>query len=324
MSAARRIWGLPSGASRDNLPVSGGRYPDFFIVGVPRAGTTAMFDYLAAHPQVFAAPIKEPQFFASDLDSGSYLESVTFMRDRERYLEMFAGTAEGQLAGEGSTWYMYSQVAAQAIHDANPDARIIVMLRHPVHMLYSLHGRRIYAGSEDIRDFSQALAAEDDRRAGRRIPPQARNPKALLYHDVGRFGEQLERFLDVFSRDRLHVIVFDDFIADPEAAYRSTAQFLGIDPDFTPDLKVINAGAARRSQRIQRVLLSKPVVATARVVIPKRARPYVGRTWDALNSRKEKREPLDATVAAQLRADLLPDIRKTGDLIGRDLESLWT
>src|SRR3954454_25009684 len=112
MSAARRIWGLPSGASRDNLPVSGGRYPDFFIVGVPRAGTTAMFDYLAAHPQVFAAPIKEPQFFAKDLDTGTYLESITFMREEDRYLEMFASAGADQLAGEGSTWYMYSKVAS--------------------------------------------------------------------------------------------------------------------------------------------------------------------------------------------------------------------
>jgi hypothetical protein len=283
-----------------------------------------MFDYLAAHPQVFAARVKEPQFFATDLDSGSYLESVTFMRSRDDYLALFADARADQLAGEGSTWYMYSKVAAAAIHSANPDARIIVMLRHPVHMLYSLHGRRLYAGSEDISSFAEALAAEDDRRAGRRIPAQARNPKALLYHDVGRFGEQLERYLNIFGRENVLVIIFDDFVADPEAAYRSTARFLGIDDTFTPDLKVINAGAARRSQRLQRLLLSKPVVATARVLVPRRFRPYVGRAWDALNSRKERREPLDPAVAAQLREDLLPDIRKTGELIGRDLESLWT
>jgi hypothetical protein len=299
------------------------RYPDFFIVGAPRAGTTAMFDYLAQHPRVFASRIKEPQFFARDLDSGSYLESVTFMRDKQKYLGMFEGARPDQLAAEGSTWYLYSKVAAAGIKEANPDARIIVMIRHPVQMLYSLHGRRLYAGSEDIASFTDALAAEPDRREGRRIPAKSRNPKALLYHDVGRFGEQLERYYDTFGKDRVHVIVFDDFTADTPGEYRKVLQFLGIDDGFAPDFKVINAGAARRSQTVQRLLMSKPVIETARFVIPRRVRPAVGRAWDRLNSRKEKREPLDPAVAAQLREDLLPDIRKTGDLIGRDLESLW-
>ena len=307
----------------DNEAVSGERYPDFFIVGAPRSGTTAMFDYLAAHPQVFAASVKEPQFFAKDLDSGSYLESVTFMRDKDRYLAMFAEARPDQLAGEGSTWYMYSKVAATGIKQANPDARIIAMVRNPVQMLYSLHGRRLYAGSEDIPSFADALAAEPDRREGRRIPAKARNPKALLYREVGKFGEQLERYFDTFGADRVHVIVFDDFIADPAAEYHKVVRFLGIDDSFEPEFGVVNAGAARRSQRIQRLLLSKPVVRTAQLVIPRRARPLIGRTWDRINSRSEKREPLDPQVAAQLRAELLPDIVKTGELIGRDLASLW-
>ena len=307
----------------DNEAVSGERYPDFFIVGAPRSGTTAMFDYLAAHPQVFAASVKEPQFFAKDLDSGSYLESVTFMRDKDRYLAMFAEARPDQLAGEGSTWYMYSKVAATGIKQANPDARIIAMVRNPVQMLHSLHGRRLYAGSEDIPSFADALAAEPDRREGRRIPAKARNPKALLYREVGKFGEQLERYFDTFGADRVHVIVFDDFIADPAAEYHKVVRFLGIDDSFEPEFGVVNAGAARRSQRIQRLLLSKPVVRTAQLVIPRRARPLIGRTWDRINSRSEKREPLAPQVAAQLRAELLPDIVKTGELIGRDLASLW-
>jgi hypothetical protein len=300
-----------------------GRYPDFLIVGAPRCGTTAMFDYLAEHPSIFAASTKEPQFFATDLDGGTYLESVTFMRDRDRYLEMFAGARPDQMAGEGSTWYLYSQVAAAAIREANPEARIIAMLRDPVKMLYSLHGRRFYAGSEDIASFRDALAAEDDRRAGKRIPPRARNVKALQYRAVGRYSQQLERYFDVFGRDQVHVIVFEDFIRDVPAAYRNTLEFLGVDPEFAPDFRVINAGAQRRSQRLQQVLLAPRVISAARAVVPMRLRPAVGRTWDRINSRPEQREPLDPAVAAALRADLLPDIVRTGELLGRDLTEVW-
>jgi hypothetical protein len=182
---------------------TGQHMPDFFIVGAPRSGTTFMFDYLGAHPQIYAATRKEPQFFATDLDSGSYLDSVTFVRDRDEYLALFAGARPDQLAGEGSTWYLYSKEAASNIHAANPDARIIAMLRHPVEMLYSLHGRRLFGGSEDLPDFADALAAEGDRRHGRRIPPRARNVKALFYREVGRYSEQVERYLKTFGPDRV-------------------------------------------------------------------------------------------------------------------------
>src|SRR4029078_4797978 len=59
--------------------------PDFLIVGAPRCGTTFMYEYLDQHPQIYMSPIKEPQHFATDLDSGSYLDSLSFMRDRQAY-----------------------------------------------------------------------------------------------------------------------------------------------------------------------------------------------------------------------------------------------
>lgn len=299
------------------------RYPDFFIVGAPRSGTTAMFDYLGEHPQVFVPQRKEPQHFATDLDSGTYLETISFVRDRRDYLALFAGARPDQRIGEGSTWYLYSKVAAREIANVNPAARIIAMLRHPVQMLHSLHGRRLYSGSEDIPRFEDALAAEPERRAGRRMPARMRNPSALLYREVGRYGEQLERYFEVFGRERVHVIIFDDFVADTPAAYRRVLEFLGVDPDFAPDFRVINAAAQRRSQRLQQLLLAPSAVRAARMLVPPRLRPRIGRAWDRVNSRAEQRSPLDPLVAARLREDLLPDIERTGRLIGRDLAALW-
>jgi Sulfotransferase family len=300
-----------------------GRYPDFFIAGAPRSGTTFMFEYLGQHPGVFAPERKEPQHFATDLDSGSYLDSLTFVRDTDEYLGLFAGARADQLTGEGSTWYLYSSDAAANIKRANPDARIIAMLRHPVEMLYSLHGRRFYAGSEDLPDFADALDAESDRRAGRRIPPRARNVKALFYRDVGKYGEQLERYFDTFGRDRVHVVIFDDFTADPAAAYRGVVEFLGLDRSFEPDFKVVNEAATRRSPRLQRMLLAPPVVRVARAVIPVGLRPRVGRAWDRLTTRKERRPPLDPQVASALRDDLLPDVQRLSGLLGRDMTKVW-
>jgi hypothetical protein len=282
-----------------------------------------MHEYLNQHPQLFMSPIKEPNYFATDLDSGSYMDSVTFMRDRDKYLELYAGATPDQLTGEASTWYLISRDAARNIHDWNPDTKIVAMLRDPVKMLHSLHLRRQYGGSEDIESFAEALAAEEDRRNGRRIPTQARNVKAFQYRDVGRYATQIERYIDVFGRDRVLVVIFEEFQADPATAYRSVLEFLGVDPDFQPDFEVVNAGMSRRSPRIQKMLLRPSVIRTARAVVPDRLKPAVGRTWDRLNSRGKQPAKLDPAVAKSLRMDLQPDIDRLAEVIGRDLNSLW-
>ena len=310
---------------RSHSPASApARYPDFFIVGAPRCGTTFMYEYLNQHPDIYMSPIKEPQHFATDLDSGSYLDSVTFMRETERYLSLFEGARHDQITGEASTWYLYSKDAAKNISTANPNARIIIMLRDPVEMLYSLHGRRLYGGSEDLERFEDALAAEDDRKQGRRIPRRARNITAFYYRDVGRYAGQVERYLEQFGPDRVHIIIFEEFRRDPAKAYRETLLFLGVDASFVPVFNIVNAGTLRRSRRLHQALHTAFVIRSFRAVVPRRLRPYFGRIWDALNSREAPREPLDPDVAATLRAELLPDIQRLGGLINRDVAAIWT
>jgi hypothetical protein len=299
------------------------QYPELYIVGAPRCGTTFMYEFLGRHPQIFMSPAKEPQFFATDLDSGSYLDSLTFMRDTQQYLALFADAKPGQVRGEGSTWYLYSGAAAANIRRVRRDARIVIMLRHPVEMLYSLHMRRLYGGSEDLPKFTDALAAEADRKAGRRIPPRARNVRALYYRDVGRFGEQVERYLTQFGREQVHVIIFEDLRRDPATAYQRTLEFLGVDPNFHVEPRPINEAVERRSWRLQQLLLSPRVVRAARLVTPPRVRPYVGRAWDSVNSRGKKRDPLDPAVARQLRSELLPDMELLSRLIERDVTQIW-
>jgi hypothetical protein len=312
-------------AAPDLTPMASAlRAPDFYIVGAPRSGTTFLYEYLGRHPQIYMAERKEPQFFARDLDSGSFLESVTFMRDRGEYLALFAKAKPGQVTGEGSTWYLYSESAARLIKAERPDARIIAMLRDPVEMLYSLHGRRYYAGSEDIPEFAVALAAEEDRRQGIRIPSKARNVKALYYRAVGSYAAQVERYLEAFGRDQVKVVIFEEFVRDPATAYHEILRFLGVDPAFEPEFKVVNASMARRSRRIQQLLFTPTLIRTARLLIPARARPRVGRMWDAINSRRERRPALDPEVALALRRELLPDIERLGTLLGRDLTQVWT
>ena len=139
--------------------------PNFFIVGAPKCGTTALYAYLAQHPDVFMSDPKEPHYFGSDLD-------FRYRRrpSDQQYRSYFAGAGDRRRIGEGSVWYLYSECAADEIGQAVPDARIIVMLRDPVEMIPSLHSQFVYNGHEDLA-LADALAAEEDRAQGRRIPP---------------------------------------------------------------------------------------------------------------------------------------------------------
>ena len=137
--------------------------PNFFIVGAPKCGTSALYEYLGAHPEIFMSPYKEPHFFGSDLQQ-------RWRPTKSQYFSCFAKARDEKRVGEASVHYLYSKCAAAEIKEFCPEARIIIMLRDPVEMLYSLHSQSIFSGNEVINDFEEALEAEADRKLGRRIP----------------------------------------------------------------------------------------------------------------------------------------------------------
>ena len=181
------------------------RWPDFFIVGAPKCGTTALYEYLRQHPSLFLPFHKEPLFFGDDL-TRRYGRLTT-----DEYLALFNEADEGQRIGEASAWYLYSESAAREIASVSPSASIIAMVRQPVDMMYAQHSQLLFNRQEEIEDFGSALAAEPARRRGERLPPGPLRPETLRYRETSRYADQLQRYFDVFGRERVHVIVFDDF-----------------------------------------------------------------------------------------------------------------
>src|ERR1700746_300560 len=118
----------------------GGRLPDFFIVGHAKSGTTALYEMLRRHPQIFMPDFKEPWFFATDMQT-------RFMPPRAgplpqtlaEYMTLFAGARSDQRVGEASASYLWSRTAAAQIAEVQPAARIIAILREAASFLRSLH-----------------------------------------------------------------------------------------------------------------------------------------------------------------------------------------
>jgi hypothetical protein len=293
--------------------------PDFFIVGAFKAGTTALYEYLRAHPQVFMSVPKEPMYFGTDL-TPRYRRMT-----QDEYLALFRHARQDQHAGEASPWYLYSASAAAEIRAFEPSAKAIIMLRNPVDVMYSQHSQLVFNQREDLADFGAALDAEPDRLAGRRIPADAIRPEALYYRKSVRFPEQVRRYLDVFGRDAVQFIVFDDLVADAAGVYRSTLEFLGVDPTHPLNATVYNPNKQARSGRMQRAIFAPPPFLRGLYGRLRRV-PLLHRVRDRLvtvNSKTAQRRSMDPQLRAALTAEFAPQVAELGEIIGRDL-SAWS
>lgn len=301
-------------------PSPGTSLPNAFIVGAPKSGTTALGTYLHAHPEVFVAA-KELSYFATDLEFRTR-KGERLRVPWEDYLAWFAGHEDVKYRVDRSVFYLYSEQAAAEIHRFDPSARIVAMLRNPVDQMHAEHSEMRYQGEEDIADFADALAAEADRRRGRRIPAGCKHAFGLYYRDLTRYASQLERYFSVFGRDQVHVVVFDDLRDDPAGTYRGVLEFLGIDVSHRPELTAVNANKEVRSTALLRTLrtTSPGIRGLGRFLVPSAgARARLRRRLHSLNTAERPRRPLPAELRRVLALELEPEVERLEALLGRRL-----
>jgi len=222
--------------------------PDFFLIGAPKCGTTALAWWLADHPQVFMCAPKEPFFFCRDI------EAHRAARTWDEYCRLFDGADGARAVGEASTSYIRSEVAVPAILHVVPDARFLVCLRNPVEMIASVHAQMLRGAREDVRDLREALALEPARRRGERLPWGTKERKDLIYTNTCALGSQLSRLYDVVERARMHIIFIDDLRGDPRKVWVDLQDFLGVRDDGRDRFPTENARAMPRSVAASRMV----------------------------------------------------------------------
>jgi hypothetical protein len=217
--------------------------PDFFVAGVPKAGTTALHAALAQHPSLYLSPVKEPKFFLTDGqpppaqggpgDARTYREHIWRRSD---YEALFSAAPAGALRGESTPFYLYSEAAQERIRALVPQARLIVVLRDPIERAHSNWTHLWSAGLDPIDDFVEACAAEDRRIA---------DGWADFWHylRLGLYGRQLERLYSVFPREQVLVFRYRSLIADPAGLLNVVCGFLGVEQDLLTDVPRENVTA---------------------------------------------------------------------------------
>ena len=267
------------------------RGSNFFVVGAAKSGTTALYNGLLGHPDVYLTTPKEPHFFAYLADPVAlghlYLDEAAARRS---YQALFAGVGDEAAVGDASTTNLVVAGAAEVIAREVPDARIVAVLRHPVDRAFSHWWHFRAAGGEDIADFAEALRQEEARAAAGRA-------FTYRYLGWGRYAGQLRPYVERFGRERVLVHLYDDLCADAGAVLRATFRFLSVDDSVEmPPLGRFNEMVA----------------------------PAPAHGWRARLARR-RRPPtptLDPEQRAELTAGLEEEISALEALIGRDL-SAW-
>jgi Sulfotransferase family len=306
------------------------RVPDFFIVGHPKSGTTALYQMLVRHPQVHM-PVKEPRFFTPELRSRFLSSRVSRLLPSQlpdtldSYLALFANAAPEQLVGEASPSYLRSSHAAERIAAVAPDARIIAIFREPASFLRSFHLQSVHNHVETQKDFRRAIELEPERRKGRRIPRLSQTPQTLLYSDHVRYTEQLRRYHAHFPPEKVLVLIYDDFRNDNAGTVRRVLDFLEvqdippIEPVRTRPLPAI------RSLTLHQLGRAVTLVRRGRGKGPRT--PGSGRhsRLSSLWKRAVYKPALspDESFMIELRRRFKGEVLALGEYMDRDLVSLW-
>ncbi len=318
--------------SAERLSVPGERVvPDFFIVGHAKSGTTALYEMLRAHPEIFMPERKEPWFFAEELHERTPPRPGGTPETLEDYLAWFEDAPPGQRVGEASALYLWSRTAARRIAQVCPDARIIAILREPASFLRSLHLQFIQTYVETEPELRKALALEPARRLGEQVPRHTYWPQALLYSDHVRYVAQLRRYHEVFAPEQILVLIYDDFRNDNEATVRQVLRFLEVDDALPIETLDANPTVRVRSQRLNELVhglsvghgpVSRTAKAGVKALTPRRLRRgALGATQRHLVFSEPK--PADEELMLELRRRFADEVAALSEYLGRDLRALW-
>jgi len=218
--------------------VSALRLPDFIIGGAPRSGTTWLYSLAARHPEIeMAKPVvPEPKFFLRDdlYEKGLSYYSRTW----------FAFIPQDKHAGEKSTNYLESAVAAERIRRCLPAVRLVFILRNPIDRAFSNYLWSRQSGLQ-AADFETALAQEDARE--RDMPQALRYSRPHALFSRGLYAELLRPYFLRFPREQILVLRFEDILVAPEGVAERFHCFLGIAPRPSDGTKLRRVNGSKES-----------------------------------------------------------------------------
>ncbi len=238
------------------------KFPNLFIIGAPKCGTTSLAYWLSEHPEVFFYIGKGKH---SKAEPHYWLGNIPYPKlSEKRYFSIFdnVDSQKYKYAGEASALYLFfAKSVIPQIEKIIEKPKYIVCIRNPVEMAYSLWLQYIRSGLEfETENFLKAFSFSDERNKGNlvKINPivgKKYHPVIFNYKKLCSLGTQLEALFDLIPRERLHIIVLDDIKENPRREWVKLLSFLGICDDNREDFPVYNEQLVPKSKVLYSITL---------------------------------------------------------------------
>lgn len=232
------------------------RLPDTFFIGVYKAGTTFLRGYFTQHPDIYWT--REASYYASvSYDGKGIIYQSNFQQTESCYIDMFEGLATGHVFGKDCDWsthyltpgyqFQDSQVhydqneIARRLYDANPDAKILIVLRNQISWLrsaYLHHLEKMPARKNSFDDF-------------------LKTPLGNMIKKAGNYDQTLVSYKRYFNADKIHVVLLEELIADEKSVLKNLCHFLSVPyAPFMKEKKDRNTGKGIALGRVIRLIYS--------------------------------------------------------------------
>ena len=289
--------------------------PNLFVAGVPKAGTTSLFHYLALHPDVFPSSRKEPGYFHP-------FKIKEMDKNLEAYKKLFVGHSGQQYVIEATPGYFYGgKESADAINNFSPESRVIIVLRNPVERLFSFYKYKKSLGHIDGKlNFGSYVDKCKNIPDTQPIQKEIYDFWAMI---GGNYAPFLSEWYNIFD-NRLKVCFFDDMVKDEPKFIGEICKWLDLDKSKIDDsqTKVQNRSMIYRSQVLQRIATSfDHMLSGVWYYLPWLKWPFSG-IYNLLNA-KPHTEIISDSLRTELNQYYQDDMHKTRDILKeRQIENL--
>ena len=291
------------------------KVPTFLIIGVQKAGTTSIYNYLNQHPQVYMSPVKETNFFEKDwskVDPEIMKKKRKKIDTFEKYCQLFQDVTDEIAIGEASPNYLFHyQSSSEQILRYLPDVKLIAILRNPTDRAYSdyLMHRRDGISNKSLSEQIKTSAH-----------------KSFIIRK-GFYYTPIKYYFDKFGRDKLKVYLYDDLSRNSVRFMQEMYQFIGVDNTFSVNTsKKAQVAQVPKNQLVNNLLRKKNPLrsfasSTLKYILPLDTRQKIRSSLINLNSQDKTKSPLSPEDRKQLVELYHEDILKLQDLIHKDLSS---
>ena len=237
-------------------------WPNFFIVGAPKAGTTSLYELLRKIPGIYMSKEKEPYFFCKKMVPENHY--ATPIRNKKDYLALFEKVKDEKIIGEGSIWYLSDPDSSNLIYQTVPHAKILISLRDPVERAFS-HYLMHTTKNQMKTSFHDQINKEMNGGIDYSTPH--------IRLEAGLYSEDLKRFLKTFGKNQVKIIIFEEFIHNEENTLEDVLKFLGLNNEVSSlDDKVCNPYSPPRGPISKRILKSDTLFQISKKIMSKSRR----------------------------------------------------